>query len=500
MKKTLKLLLIFMGSFIVILVGGIGGYNLIMSNQTFYIYDLRFVKPVENARGYIYTNGGENYKTMQTMQVYLQSDQENYLEVAVFVSTSNGNTKIKIDSSDESVAKINFINNRCYVKYLQAGKATITTSLGPVSDSFDIEVFDKIPSNFRVYDFSYYGTNYATRPAYINNLVCYSDEAEALSYEYDYELYDEEGKLDEGNFNSALLEIDKKSLTNSYFDEIILDTNNKKLKLVCKQQALKQSIHTSIAINSYFMVNGEKCLDDSFNIDIYIIANEIEFVQIEVSTNPDFTNNCVCLNIPNVDYSDNLTNEDLISYLTCQRVEENLSISGENAVYNIFITDKTPEIYMKFRLVYTNGTIKDLNMSNMGEVYDLTVDGNKFNSEESYLYLSDDKNNYLEAEPLGEYFVLKLNSEYMTSLENATTIFEFGLLGDLLDINLNSNAQKHLRTFNISYLDLNKISDAKKLYSLNDDGTYSFDYWDNRTISQNVVYDDNGKVIAFLGE
>lgn len=497
MKKTLKLLLIFMGSFLVILVGGIGGYNLIMTNQTFYIYDLRFVEPVANAKSYIYTQNGSSYKTMITAQVDLQSDSENYLEIAVFVSTSNGSSNISISSSDESIAKIEYKNNKCFVKYFKAGDVTITTTLGPVSDSFNIEIYERVASGFRVYDYSYYGENYAERPEYVNNIVCYSDENEALAYEYKYELFDEAGNNNADYFNSALLEIDQGSYLGDYFDEIYLDTANKKLRIVSKQQDLSSSLHTSIAVKSYLMIDGQKCLDDIFEIDVYIIANEVEFVQIELSTNPDFTNKSVYLNIDNVKYSDNLSSDELLSYLTCQRVEENLSLAGESSVYNLFITDKTPEIYMKFRIVYTNGVIKELDKSNMGELYNVSIDNTVMSLDQTHVYLTNDKANYLECEPMGEYFVLKLNKDYLESRAQNLSILNFSFLGDLENLALNATAV--LKRFTIEYIDLTDVDDIKKLYNQNEDGTYLYSYWDMRTIPDNVVYDDNGNVIEFLG-
>ena len=33
----------------------------------------------------------------------------------------------------------------------------------------------------------------------------------------------------------------------------------------------------------------------------------------------------------------------------------------------------------------------------------------------------------------------------------------------------------------------------------NEDGTYSYNYWDNRTIYSEVVYDINGNIIEFIG-
>lgn len=496
MKKTLKILLIFMGSFLVILLGGIGGYNLIMSNQTFYIYDIRFVIPDAGTRGYVYTANGDRYKTQYSTQKYMKSDDENVMEIAVFVSTSNGSSNVNIYSSDKSVADIEYKNNKCYVRYKKAGEVDIITSLGDVSDSFKLSIFDKIPSGFKVYDLSYYGENYAKREDYANNLVCYSDENSALEYYYGYELFDEAGNVDTEFFNSGRLEIDQNSLSDGYFDEVSLDTANKRLKIVCKQQNLTQSIHTSIAVKSYYMLDGNKYLDDIFEVGVYIIANEIEFFQVELSTNPDFTDKTVFLNIDNVKYSDSLSNDDLISYLTSQRVEEKLVSSGEKATYNVYITEKTSKIYLKFRLVYTNGSILELNKSNFETCYKFSVDGKQFSMATGRLNLTSDETNYIECDPKGEYFVINITDEYVASFGNKKSKLKFELFGDYSALNLNSDA--NLKLFSFQYLNLENINDVKKLYTQNDDGSYSYSYWDKRTICDKVVYDENGNVVEFL--
>ncbi len=499
MKKTLKLLLIFMGSIVVILVGGIGGYSLIMNNQTFYIYDLRLVKPDDSNKGYIYTTNSENYRTMPSSTVYLQSEEENYLPLGVFVSTSNGTTDVSITSSNKEVADVEFRNNRCYVNYKKSGEATITATIGPISDSFTLHVLEGIPNDFRVYDFDYYGENYATREDYINKLYCYSDVDKELSYEYSYELFDAVGTVDENYFNNGSLEVDKSSFNGDYFKDISIDKNNQKLNIVCNKLELAASVHTSIGINSYMMIDGQKYLNKVFNVDVQIIANEVEFAQVEVSTSPEFSDNCVYLNIDNVKYSNNLSSSELKSYLTCQRVEENLKTDGESAVFDMFISNKTPQIYVKFRLVYTNGTVLDLNRSNLGSLYEFSFDGKKFDENQNYLYLTEDKNNYIECEPMGEYFVIKLSSDYVKSLANKASKLEFYFLGELEDLSLNKAENITLRTFNFNYLDIENASDMQKLYVQNQDGTYSYNYWDKRTIPDNVVYDENGNVVEFVG-
>ena len=125
MKNTFKLLFIFMGGLMAIIVITIAGFILIEKNKTFYIYDVRFVMPVEDEEGYVYTyvpTSDEDipviqYESIKNSTVYMYSDSENLFPIAVYASTSNETTDVKITSSDTSVARIVLINGLCYVKY-----------------------------------------------------------------------------------------------------------------------------------------------------------------------------------------------------------------------------------------------------------------------------------------------------------------------------------------------------------------------------------------------
>ena len=81
MKKTLKLVGIFMAVTLVVLVGGLSIYFLVQNNRTYYIYDLRIVEPVSNARGYVYTDSTAEFTSIKNKTVYMTADGSNRFEI-----------------------------------------------------------------------------------------------------------------------------------------------------------------------------------------------------------------------------------------------------------------------------------------------------------------------------------------------------------------------------------------------------------------------------------
>ena len=91
---------------------------------------------------------------------------------------------------------------------------------------------------------------------------------------------------------------------------------------------------------------------------------------------------------------------------------------------------------------------------------------------------------------------MQLQKDYLIANDNKVEL-KFDFLGELIDLELN-DAVNNLKTFSIQYLDLTDIDDIKKLYVQNEDGTYTYSYWDKRTIINNVVYDSNKNIVGFL--
>jgi hypothetical protein len=78
MKKTLKLVLIFAGGLFALVFGSLAGFVLIDRNKTYYIYDVRFVEPVEGMSGYVYTDSEAEYVSIKNQSFYMSSDEKNF--------------------------------------------------------------------------------------------------------------------------------------------------------------------------------------------------------------------------------------------------------------------------------------------------------------------------------------------------------------------------------------------------------------------------------------
>lgn len=201
MKKSLKLVAILISVLIVIIAGGLSTYFLIQNNKTYYIYDLRIVEPVESQNGFVYTNSELNYSPVKNRSVYLRSNSQNMFEIGIYANTSIGTTSVVPTSSNPDVAKIIYLEGKCYVNYIKAGETTISVSIGTVVDSFKLTVYDQVADDFAVYDDKYYGEFASLFP---NQIIAYSD---SLAYTYDYDVNSSVGEDYSNLINNDLLRV-----------------------------------------------------------------------------------------------------------------------------------------------------------------------------------------------------------------------------------------------------------------------------------------------------
>ena len=117
MKKSLKLVGIFMVVVIVGIVGGLSIYFLIANNKTYYIYDLRIVEPVQGQGYYVYTDSEAEYTSMKNKVVNMTCDEENILEIGIYAYTSTNTNQVNVYSSNTGVAEIRINNGHMYVVY-----------------------------------------------------------------------------------------------------------------------------------------------------------------------------------------------------------------------------------------------------------------------------------------------------------------------------------------------------------------------------------------------
>ena len=344
MKKTLKLVGIFMAVTIVVIAGGLSIYFLVQNNRTYYIYDLRIVEPIANANRYIYTDSEGTYTSIKNQTVYMTSDGANRFEIGIYAYTSINTTNVEISSSDTSVARVIISNNHCYVEYIGAGVATITVSIGDVTDSFNVYVYNDVANDFIVYDNRYYGeySNY-----FPNQITSYSD---AIEYTYDY-VVSNSSMVDAGDvINSSLIRIDETKLNTEVFENVAIDAVNKKLVLTCKAD-LDSNVDETIVIQTYYYtVDGAIKVANNYYVNVHVVAYTPEFLQIELATTPDFTDGYVFMDTQQIDESslteDILQNntEILENFLSYQKAESNLVSLNERSVYNTYFTEKVTTI------------------------------------------------------------------------------------------------------------------------------------------------------------
>ena len=470
MKKTFKLL----GIFAAILIGGISaviaGWILIDKNKTYYINDIRIVEPIADLKGYIYTAEDEEYVSMKNKKVYMTSDEENFLEIAVYANISEKGKKVEIVSSNPSVARIIYKNNKCYVNYISAGEATITSSHGGVSDSFDIYVYDQVSTDFGVYDYRYYGEYASYFP---NHIIGYSD---SITYKYDYLAFSASGAGAGDLLNNSLLRIDETKINTDVFENVSIDEVNKQLVLTCKS-GLVANVDEQIAVQSYtYNAEGVVSVTNNFVVNVHIVAYTPEFLQVVVSKSPNFEDGYVYMSTEIIDDSE-LTEERILAdkkilddYLSYKKAENNLSATNEFATYDLMFTDKVNTLYLKFRKVYTNGDIVYLNGINEGFAFELTAD-----------------TSYLKIQPTRDYYKLVLEKDYFV---NDDTTFNIGI--ELLDYDLEFE-------FKIGFAELN-AANLSKFYDIDaETGFYTYKYWDPRTRYNNEIFDEEGNVIAIAG-
>lgn len=467
MKKTLKLVLIFMGIVFVAAVGGLSGYALVTRNKTWYIFDVRLVEPHPNGNSYMYTTNEIEFKSIKNKKVYMTTAEENFMEIAVYAITSNNTREAIVVSSDPSVAKVVFENERCYINYLKAGKATITTDVGGVRDSFTIEVFDQVADEFSVYDKAYYGDYHSYFP---NQIIGYSD---MIEYKYDYSAFSSSGEEAGDTIDNDLLMIDETTVDTTVFESVSLDPVGHTVNVKCKA-GLPTSINSSFVVQSYYYSDdGVMKIHKNFVVDVRIITYDPEFLQIELATTPDFEDSCVFMDTTVINSStltEEIIKQDdnvLEEYLAYKKAENYLANNKESAVYKTLFSDKVSKIYIKFRKVYTNGDIVYLNPLNTENPFTLTLD-----------------DAYMKIAPTEDFYLLTISPEYFDSHSS----FDIGVSLDDFDLS---------HTFKFEFAELVKAN--KDLFYKFDEttGIYEYKYWDSRSRFDGEYYDEAGNVIGF---
>ena len=482
MKKTFKLVLIFSGALFVIVFGALAGFVIIDKNKTYYIYDVRFVEPVEGMSGYVYTDSEAEYVSIKNQSFYMSSDEKNYYPIAIYAYTSTNTKDVKITSSDTSIATIDYgIGTSCHVKFLNEGFVTITAEIDGVKDTLMFHVYDQIPSEFTVYDYGYYG-DYAE--LFPNTLVSYADETE---YRYKYFMDNASDTGDNEHIDGDLLRVDETNLDNDIFSFVDIDSATKELIVKCKKPdtTQKENIDSTIILQSFYHnEDGEIVLENDYLVKLHIVLYIPEFLQIEVSSTPNFDEKMVFMNTQKIDIS-SITMEEILedpskldNYLASEKAEKYLSGNGESPVYNMLFTDRVERLYIRMRMVYTNGDIVYLYDGENGVSFEF--------SNESLL----------KEGPTGEYYIMDVNNgNYFHSRDSfdiTIAIDGFTFANNTFSFYYNDTSE--------DTLEVDKEKLVKTFYSYDETtGVYTFNYWDERARFTNELYDSDGNIVGFGG-
>lgn len=442
-----------------VIVVSLTGYFIIANNKTFHIYDVRLVERDDSMSGYIYTDSEVGYTFIRNKTVYMNSGESDLYPIAVYVSTTTSTDGLKITSSDPSIAKIVFKSGKCYVQYLKEGTVTITSDFYGVKDSFNIQIFDQVPNEFSVYDYEYYG-DYAELNSNTNKIVAYADEIE---YRYGFFLNNASQTGNNSNVDSDLIEVDQSCLNTNNFEYALVDSATNELVIKCKKQDEMQTdnIDDLIVLQSfYYNEDGEKVSGKTYPVYVHIELYIPQFLQVEVSSTPNFKESVVYTHYEKeedfnhtdaeIDANPKLLDE----YLRAEKEENFLEKNEEYLTHNVFFTDRVKEVYLRFRMVYSNGDIVYLNSDN-----------STIKMDETYCVLG----------PTKDYYIMTVSS--LTTFNVEVNLTKFSLK--------NTFAFKYSNNYNDFYT-LDKGT-----------GYYTFTYWDKRAKFLNAIPDENGNIVGF---
>ena len=146
-----------------------------------------------------------------------------------------------------------------------------------------------------------------------------------------------------------------------------------------------------------------------------------------------------------------------------------MSENGEKATYKAFFTDKIEKLYVRVRMVYTNGDIVYLKHNDNAII--------SFNGVETSPYCNMD--------PTEDYYILNLDDSY------------FDIDGRKFNIGISVVDFAFEHTFEFEYRTQTN-DNVLDFYDLDTEtGVYTFNYWDERAKFGNEIYNKDGKVVAF---
>lgn len=307
MSPKLKRLIISLVVVLILFVSGIVAYSVLGKLSTTTVSDLRIIDPDTKVEVF-------------DREVYLSAEEDNMFNISLDYGLAS-NIKWEVVSSDTSVAQVSSEGRIYTIKYLKAGQTTIKAypaENSAINDSFVLTVKENYPVNFVIDDEKAEG-DYEVSIFADNKDYTYSFKATALNDE-------------------SIVNLDTLSVIDDYnkdiFDDIHIDAANSSLILHAKEShdSSKEIITIQCKVKDDQGTVVTKNFILKVNVNGYFISN----LQFRVSTTPSFDGPVyVC--------GDGKLND------------------GETRVETgIVFIDTINLVYIKVRVVYTNGDMFDI--------------------------------------------------------------------------------------------------------------------------------------------
>ena len=153
-----------------------------------------------------------------------------------------------------------------------------------------------------------------------------------------------------------------------------------------------------------------------------------------------------------------------------EKAENYLSANGESATYKAYFSNKLERLYIRVRMVYTNGDIVYLKH---GDNATITFNGLTYSS-------------HCVMDPTEDYYIMTLNATNYFDLDGK--LFEIGVLVDDFSFS---------HTFKFEYVEKTNANISKYYDYDTETGIYTYKYWDVRAKFDNEIYDKDGNVVDF---
>ena len=273
----------------------------------------------------------------------------------------------------------------------------------------------------------------------------------------------------------------------NFFSNVYIDSATNELVVKCKKPETmqKDNIDSTIILQSfYYTENDEIVIENNYEVKVHVVRYIPEFLQIEVSSNPDFDEKIVFTNTVKKDASTVITEEmmlnpsliteevekELDNCLMAEKAEKYLAANGEKSTYKAYFTDNVGKLYARLRMVYTNGDIVYL----------------KHNDNALITFNGVDNSPYCVMDPTNDYFIITLNDSNYFTVDGKKFNIGISLLGFVFT-----------HTFEFEYRTQTNAN-VLDFYDLDTEtGIYTYKYWDKRAKFGNEIYNKDGKVVAF---